>query len=299
MILKILFSSLLACFVLSHSFCFSQEESSKPEKKKTRFQTGLYLGSNFANKHSASLYDGYGYDVDGNKNNFINSFMYRRIVLEYGSGQIDQVAIALGVNPGEWKFDQTDMPFSMKYNPSFAAGVNLGYAVSKKDALFLNANVARLNLSGNFTIVITTPPIGPQPPGYQNIKTFGITGTEQRTVLQLGYRRILGDDDIFNFFVEAGPLFNMTQYLGNRATINSLQIDLATYYSQSYYPTYRAKFLRGNSFGGFAGLGLNITASANWTAQILYSPSFEKINIGEDPKPKLQHAAGLRVIYTL
>ncbi len=289
-------------FLLFFSICvFSQEESKKPKKKKSKFQSGLYLGSYFANKYTAGLYDGYGYDADGNKNNFSNSFMFRRIVLELGglSGQTDYVAQALGVGPGEWSFDQTDMPLNMKYIPAFMVGVNLHYSVTKKDALFLNANACRLILNGNFTIIITTPPIGPQPPGYQNIQTFGIMGGEQRVEFQAGYRRILGEDEVVNVFIEGGPTLNMTKYLRNQAYINSLHIDLVSFYSQTYYPTYRARYLSGMGLGAFAGLGVNIRANTHWTLQLLYSPSFEKINIGEEPKYKFQQGAGLRAFYTL
>ena len=76
-------------------------------------------------------------------------------------------------------------------------------------------------------------------------------------------------------------------------------MDLASYYNQEYYPTYRAKYLRGNGFGAFAGLGLTINANQNWNVQLLYSPSYEKINIGVEPKFTLQHTMGMRVIYKL
>jgi hypothetical protein len=306
--MKIISASLLTLFLLFNSFCFSQKEDTISSKKKTKFQIGLYLGSCLANKYTAKLYDGYGYDAEGKKNVFKNSsnmdqssFMFRKIVMEYGGGygQTDQIAIALGVNPGEWTFDESDMPLNMKYSPAFMVGTQMSFVATKKDALFINANVAKLSLNGNFTIVITTPSIGPQPPGYQNIKTFSITGSEQRMILQAGYRRIMGDDEVLNFFIEGGPTLNMTKYIRNQISINNLQIDLASYYTQNYYATYRAKYIRGIGLGAFAGLGANITANPNWTLQILYSPSYEKINIGESPKLRLQHAIGLRAFYNL
>lgn len=304
--MKIIFALTFA--LLFNHYSFSQTVDEKPLKKKTKFQAGFYLGSYFSNKHTARLYDGYGYDADGNRNEFVNnftveesSFMYRKIVMEYGGGygQADQIAIALGVDPGQWTFDETDMPAGMRYNPAFMVGAQLSYAVTKKDAVLVNVNAAKLTLSGHFTIVLTSPPIGPQQPGFQNIQTFGISGSEQRLMFQAGYRRLLGDDEIFNFFIEGGPTLNMTEYSGNSIAINNLRIDLGTYYSQPFYTTYRARYLRGASIGAFAGLGMNIQANKNWALQLLYSPSYEKINIGEVPRPTLHHALGLRAIYSL
>lgn len=300
--MRIIPISILAYFLLISGSCFSQEATpKKPKKKKSKFQAGLYLGSYFANKHTTALYDGYGYDIDGKKNNFANSFMYRRIILELGkmNGQTDYVAQALGVGPGEYSFDQTDMPLKMKYNPAVMVGINMNYAITKKDALLLDINATKLTLTGNFTMVITTPPIGPQPPGYQDIRAFGITGGEQRLVFHAGYRRILGEDEVFNCFVELGPTLNMTKYLRNQAAINTLHIDLGSFYSQTYYPTFNAPYLKGIGLGAFAGFGVNIAANENWSLQLLYSPSYEKINIGEMPKLSLHHSGGMRAFYTL
>ena len=89
---------LLIFFLAAGNVCFSQDgDSPAPIKNGKGFHVGVYLGSFFANKYTSSLYDGYGYDVDGAKNDFLNSFMYRRIVIDYGGGnsQTDQVAVAL------------------------------------------------------------------------------------------------------------------------------------------------------------------------------------------------------------
>jgi len=306
----------LIVFFLFSTNCFSQDEEESASQKNNNgkgFHAGLYIGSLFANQYTSKFYDGYGYDENGKRNDFWNadlyksSFMYRRIVYDYGggNGQPDQVAQALGVdpaaNPKEWNFDQTDMPANMKYNPAFLIGLQMNFGITKKDALLLNVNASKLNLTGNFTIIVTNPLIGPQPPGNENIKTFSITGGEQRLMFQLGYRRILGntEESLLNFFIEGGATVNMTKFLRNQITINNLQIDLGYYYTQPYFPTYHAKFLSGIGFGAFAGFGLDLRANPKWTLQLLYHPAYEKINIGEEPKLSLQHAIGLRAFYNL
>lgn len=277
-----------------------------PKKNDRGFQTGVFIGVFFANKYTAAFYNGYGYNVEGEKNDFWNvdweksSFMYRKIIWEYGGGNgqtADLIAKELGVNPGEWKFDESDMPQKMKYSVAFSFGTQLLYAFSKKDALLLNVHAAKIAANGNFTIVLTNPPVGPAPPDYENIKTFPIYGAEQRLMFQLGYRKILGDAEGLNFFVEGGASMNMTKFYKNYITIGSLQIDLSTYYTYPNYSTYHAKFLSGTGFGAFAGLGLNLRANSRWDIQIIYLPSYEKINIGSEPKNKLQNEIGMRVVY--
>lgn len=292
----------LVSFFYSATISAQEETEEKSYKRKEKgFHVGLFLGSAFANKHTAALYDGYGYDETGKRNDFYKSLMYRRIVIDHGggNGQADQVAQALNVSPGEWTFDETDMPINMKYNPAFSAGLLLRYCFDKKNSIFLNAASTRFSLNGNFTIVITTPPVGPQQPGNQNIQTFSISGAEQRTSFQLAYQRMLGEDDKFNFFVEGGAVCTMTRFLKNQATINSLHIDLAAYYHWPQYAEYNSKILRGIGFGGFAGLGMNFNIASKYSLQVLYNPSVEKISIGENQKPSLQHSLGLRAYYSL
>ena len=50
------------------------EETELIRKDKKGFYSGISVGSLFANKSTASLYDGYGYDFNGNKNNFCDFF---------------------------------------------------------------------------------------------------------------------------------------------------------------------------------------------------------------------------------
>jgi len=269
---------------------------------KKGFRLGLYIGSYFANQYTAGIYDGYGFDIDGNKNNFENSFMNQKINIQYGGkgypGQVDQIGQALGVDPtGQpWTFDESDMPINMRYTPAFLVGLNTIYSVDEKNAILLNLDASKLKIGGNFTIV--TPPTANSTQINNSIKTFAITGTEQRLLFQFGYQRILGDNDKMNFFVEGGLMATIAEFSKNEIMINTLRIDLTSYNNSTLFST-SVLFKKpiGTGFGAFAGVGTNITINPKYTIQILYNPTYEKINIGASPRLKFQHAVGLRAYY--
>ncbi len=269
---------------------------------KKGLRLGLFIGSYFANQYTAGMYDGYGFDIDGNKNNWDNSLMNQKINMEYGgkgyAGQIDQIGLSLGVDPAgpPWTFDESDMPMNMRYSPAFAVGLNCIYSVDVKNAVLLNINLSKLNIGGNFTIV--TPLTTGMTQINDRIKTFPIKGGEQRMMLQFGYQRILGDNDKINFLVEGGMNATVTKFDINQILINNLKIDLLSYYNQTAYSSaLMVKKPIGTGLGVFAGLGANITMNPKFTIQIIYSPTYEKINIGVSPRLKFQNAVGLRVYY--
>lgn len=279
----------------------SQDESDESDKIKFEskgMQIGLYVGSYFANKHTADLYDGYGFDADGKRNSFENSFMYNKIVLEYGGGypgQPDLIAQSLGVQHGEWSFSESDMPVNMRYAPAFLLGLQGRYSVDNYNAILLHVNASQLNITGNFTIVTT-----PQTNFTQvsrNIKTFAIKGVEQRLMFQLGYQRVFGKNERINFLAEGGLHITMAKFDRNIILINDLLIDLTTYYYQPGYSAYYVRKPIGVGYGAFAGIGVNADLNEKARVQLIYNPSYEGVNIGEDPKLKLQHAIGLRIYY--
>jgi hypothetical protein len=263
------------------------------------FHIGFSLGALFANNATASLYNGYGFDRDGHRNDFAHSFMYEKIVNQYGGGynQPDQIAVALNVNPGEWKFDESDMPQNMNYNVAIQVGFQSRYTLNKKEALLLNLVASKLNITGTFTI--TTPNSQPIGSLSGNIRTFPINGGEQRLVIQTGYQRILGDDPTFNLFIEAGPSLTLVKFDKNQIKINDLQIDLTSGFSQPGFTQSGARIMTGIGLGAFGGIGIDVNTNSKWTLQFLYSPSYELINIGEGPAYNLQNALGLRAYYNL
>lgn len=303
--LRFSFLIMLLLIFITNKSCVAQaneeDESTPTEISIKGFQAGIVLGTYFANKFTSNLYNGYGYTFEGTKNDFANSWMYRKIVVEYGggNGQPDRIAQSLNVNSNEWSFSENDMPFNLKYNVAFLIGANTRYCFNSNDAIIFNVNAAKLTVNGNFTITLLNPPIGTTTPGYTNFKTFSIRGTEQRLLFQLGYQRISAGDGQLNAFIEGGATVSMAKFEKNEILINALQIDITTQYNPVGYITYRAKNLTGVGIGAFAGVGLNLNATAKWTLQLLYSPSFDHINIGADSKHTLQHAAGIRGYYNL
>jgi len=292
-------------FILIGANCFSQdtdteEQDEKPVVyKKSNFQTGFYIGTYFANKYTASTYNGYGFDPEGQRNSFFNSLMYQKIVNEYGygRGQYDYVAEALGVDQGQWDFTESDMPVNMHYTPAILLGFNFKIPINKTSAILFNLNGSRINVEGNFTITTRKLP-NSNPANNNNIQTFPIRGSEQRLLFQLGFQKLIGELEKLNFFVEAGFVGTLAKFDRNMIYINNLNIDLTYYFNQTAFAA-PGPFRRpiGFGVGAFAGLGANVNMNSKFTLQLLYTPSFEKVNIGTAPVLKLQNALGLRVFY--
>jgi hypothetical protein len=227
-------------------------------------------------------------------------------VYDYGGGNNfpDQIAPAINVAHGDWSFDSTDMPAVMKYNIAFLFGLDTKYVMDKRNALVMNLQLAKLTAHGDFTITKvnynTSQTSGPQ--GAYVYEPFAIIGSEQRMAAQVGFQHFFGEDDSkVNFFMEGGPDLTVAKYDKNEIEINYLRIDLTQYYTNPIpgYSPYRPKNLTGFGFGVFAGMGWNLSTGGHWSAQFLYSPSYDLVNIGEMPKRRLQHGVGFRMYYQL
>jgi hypothetical protein len=298
------------CFILLLTLstgAFSQDNDGDdadpaPVKHKDKFLFGFYVGSYFANNYSASTYNGYGFDINGNRNTFLNSLMYQKIINEYGGGygQTDYIAQALGVDPHQWTFTESDMPINMHYSTTILVGFNFKLPMGKKNAIIANVNGTKIGLGGNFTMTTLTPPTSANPAYNSNLKVFTITGREQRLQFELGFQHIFGDNDMLNFFAEGGFVGTLAKFDKNMIYINNLQIDLTTYVNQTAYPSPGpTKNPVGFGLGAFLGAGLNIDINPKFTVQLLYTLSQEKVNIGTNPTLKLQNAIGFRVYYNI
>ena len=299
---------LFTVLVFTSVASFAQDEGEDSEgstpksSKRSKLRVGLFVGTLFPPSSNASIYDGWGYDIYGNRNDFSSSFMNRSINISYGgntTGQTDYIANALGVNHGDWTFDESDMPSNIKYSIAFALGVHAGYGIDGKNTIVFNFSSAKLTANGAFTITIINTSPQTQLPGYQDIKTFGIEGSEQRSIFQLGYQHVFGEEGGFNFFVEGGAVCTISKFLKNQIAINSLVIDLGSYYGQPEYGEFRKNNLSGAGFGAWGGCGFTTGSDARTILQFVYNPSLEVIAIKENSAHTLQHYLGLRFYYNI
>lgn len=309
---KLLYFFQLSLIFLSYS-SFAQdsepidEDASNATIKEKGFHAGIYVGAFWANKNSASLYDGYGFDEFGIRNTFANSILYNQIVNVYGGGYngVDLIAQLLNVDHKDWYFNEQDMPTNLKYTTTYLVGLNTRYQVDKKTNITFNINASKLVVNGKFTISSTTTSNGFQSQAKQN--QFTIIGGEQRLMMQLGYQRIIGNNQKLNLMVEGGlnVIFSKAQkniaYLTSSSYngANNITIDLMSIYNQVPYNTYSPKYLIGAGIGAFGGIGLHLTINPKYTIQLLYSPSYDRISIGYNPKFKLQNGFGLRFYYNM
>lgn len=312
-------------FLLVFAFClhitniFSQEyEPSEPDTSikasfipHKGFHAGLFVGAFWANQHTAYLYDGYGFDQNGQRNTFNNSILYNEIVNIYGGafGGIDYIAQLLNVNHTDWYFNEQDMPTNLRYTTTYLVGLNTRYQINKKESITLNINGTRLNVNGKFTISsINNPGFGSGTSSQVKLHQFTIVGGEQRLMFQLGYQRIIGKSEKLNLLLEGGLNVILSKAQKNQAFLNSenpnnsqnnIAIDLMNSYNQPPYNYYSAKYLVGGGIGAFGGIGFNLTINPRYTIQLLYNPSYDRISLGYNPKFKLQHGVGLRVYYNM
>lgn len=277
------------------------------------FHLGLYVGGYWANRNTAYIYDGYGFDQNGQRNTFANSILRDQLVNVYGGGYggNDLIAQLLNVSSSDWYFKETDMPINLRYTTTYLVGLNMRYQINKKAGITLNINASKLVVNGKFTIATTGNSLGTgSGNGLQNqakIHQFTITGTEQRLMFQLGYQRIIGKHEKLNLMLEGGLNVTLSKAQKNQAFmysdinggLNNFTIDLMNAYNQPPYNFYSAKYLIGAGVGAFGGIGLHLTINPKYTIQLLYTPSYDRIGLGYTPSFKLQHGVGLRVYYNM
>lgn len=305
------------CFIPFVSSAQQLDDSTSTAIDTTKkLHVGLFIGAHFANKYTATLYDGYGFNTDGARNDFANSVMLR--FMKYYAGKatdpssainsgtvtgVDQIAQTLNVAPGDWSFNESDMPTNLSYNMTYLVGFNGSYNFNKTSALILNINGTKLTVNGKFTIATTNTATGS--PNTTYLRQGTITGSEQRLQFQLGYQKVLTHHDKFNFFAEGGINIVMSKFLQNQVLIQNaisggapLVIDLGGLYNSPNY-FYVKSQLTGVGYGFFTGVGLHLTINPKYTIQALYNPSFDRINLGDAPKFKMQNGFGLRFYYNL
>src|SRR5690606_20476047 len=148
---------------------------------------GLNLGFYFANKNTARIYNGCGYQRDGLIiSNFSQSWLNQAI-----NGNIEtqrRTTEAMEVDPGEWEFSEYDMPVNMTYRPSFMFGIHLRYMFNSDFGVFTEINGTFPVTVGQFTILDKRTSNNPG----EMRRKFIIRGEEQRMFINVGLHRVMG-----------------------------------------------------------------------------------------------------------
>ncbi len=265
---------------------------------------GLNLGVYFANSNTAAIYNGYGYQRDGSLNNFANAWLNQAI--QGSPTNIRRTGDALGgLSEGEWTFNESDMPGTMTYSPSFMWGGHLRYMFSADFGVYAELNGSKPVTVGEFTIQRNAP--SPDPTQSNPLERFQIRGEEQRLAIHLGLHRVLmreslerkGASTSILPYVEVGGSVTFVKFEENIISLGELvpPVDLSVFYDRQNQYIDVANLLTGSGFGGFASVGGQITLGSKFTLNIGYIANMTQINLGEFSEAGIQHMIVFKAIY--
>lgn len=265
---------------------------------------GLNLGFYLANKKTAIMYAGYGYNRDGT---LINNFRETWLNNAIQEGNINPKRTNEAMENRSWKFDETDMPGEMTYRPSFMFGGHIRYMINSDFGFFLEGNGTFPVTVGQFTIQMTETTAHPG----ERYWTFSIRGEEQRFMINLGLHRVMGrkaaeyegrEPTILPYFDMGGTVL-FTKFeenlidLGEHVINYNRIVDLTQFYNQQGQYLYGANVLTGVGFGGFAALGIQVTLGRKFTIDMGYVANLQQVKLGQLSELGFQHQFLIRAIY--
>ncbi|MCZ4408951.1 hypothetical protein O3Q51_09040 [Cryomorphaceae bacterium 1068] len=288
---------------------YADGEGPTPPDSVKGFYIGGTIGAYFANKNTAQIYGGYGYQRDGFLNNFENSWL--NFAINGPPIQNKQrTNDAMNAADGEWSFTESDMPGIMRYRPSFLFNVHFRYMLNSDFGFFMEMGGTFPVTVGEFTITRTNNT------GIQNdiLETFAIRGEEQRLIINIGMHKVLGREAAERKgknpsilpYIDLGGTLTFTKY-----EANFINLDLGTNNVEFFNPIVdlsiqrnvdgsvynQANVLTGVGLGGFGSVGLQLTLGRKFTIDFGYVANLQQINLGEVSEIGLQHQFVLRAIY--
>ena len=303
-------AALLCMFSIQVLNAQDDYEDTRNEREDTTSVKGLYVGLNvgayFANKHDAQLYNGYGFDRNGQRLSFSESWLNQQFNFPGGGSSNYPVSrqeiteeIANnnnGVSTTEdIRFTESDMPFEMVYDPGIMVGLHLRYNKDVKNAFLLDFNFTQLRASGEFTI--DRPNYITADPSEGTLLYYPIIGQEQRFYLNLGYHRVFGDNEVLNWYGEIGANMTYAQFEENRIQVHNYDADITI--ERNFQGTQTQEAIEISSFGlgGFIGAGAQITLGDKFTVDLGYSLMNTRLDLVSNPERTFQHGVILRAIY--
>lgn len=287
---------------------YEDGEGPTPPDSVKGLYVGLNLGFYFANKKTARIYNGYGYQRDGQiVSTFSQTWLNQAI---QGSFQAeDRTSEAMRAAPGEWIFAENDMPGEMTYRPSFMFGGHLRYMFNSDFGMFTEINGTFPVTVGEFTIQRTAP--SSDPLQNQRLEKFQIRGEEQRMFINLGIHKVMGRKAA----EEKGKVPTVLPYFDLGATVTFAKfeenlidlgeyvvsfdrvVDITQFYTQQGQFLESANTLTGMGLGGFGSIGAQITLGRKFTIDIGYVANMQQIKLGEIKETGFQHQFVIKAIY--
>ncbi len=297
----------------SQVYNYADGEGPTPPDSVKGLYVGLNLGVYFANKNTAFVYDGRGYNRDGAfispQNNFFGTWLSQAIqgsiTAQNRTSRAMEDKAGYSFSSDDWLFELSDMPNLMTYSGSFLYGGHLRYMFNSDFGVFLELNGTNPVTIGEFTIQ-DKQSTGTDPSQVQTLQRFAIRGEEQRLMINAGMHRVLlrksleqqGKSSAILPYFDAG--FNMTfvKYEANFIEMaGEGVVDLMNFFNNQGQYQYSANVLTGIGFGGFVGAGGQITIGRKFTIDMGYVASFETIKLGEVKKLGLQNQLVFKAIY--
>lgn len=306
----ILGAILMGSMANAQVYNYEDGEGPTPPDSIKGLYVGLNLGYYFANKKTGSIYNGYGYERDGQIVSTVGqSWLYQAL---FGSPQnINRTNDAMDgvVGTDYYEINETNFPALMTYRPSFMFGGHLRYMFNSDFGIFTEINGTFPVTVGEFTIQSTRPSSNPL--DNQTLRKFIIRGEEQRMIINLGMHTVLGrkaaekkgKTPTILPYLDLGGTITFTKFernlidLGERVEYFDRIVDLTQFYTRQGQYLDKANLLTGMGLGGFGAVGAQITLGRKFTIDFGYVANIQQIKLGDISEVGIQHQIVLKAIY--
>jgi hypothetical protein len=199
------------------------EDEESGEDAYRGFSIGLNIGSYIASRKTGYFYNGGCPAQVGENPNEARCYTIAQrlemLTFNERNQLLQQFDNAVAV---EVPFDS--YPMRMRYNPSFMVGMQIKYNFNRDNAIVFNVNSMRLKAVDVFTLRFIGT--GQQQNAQQDIRTFQITGSEQRFNFNLGYRMGMEMNPMTNWYLQPGASMLGVKFERNQIFIGDRTYDL-------------------------------------------------------------------------
>jgi len=264
---------MLVCFC---SNSVHAKDDYEDEEKKSRFGfVGVNLGSFFANKNTAIIYNGTKESSSFGIQAVLDHTYYKPILDNYFQNS---------------RYYIYEYPIQSKYKTALDLGVHAGINLGSFGSIFMDVNVLSLRYEQAFTMAIDDPLNQSPEPTYAQIP---IIGEEERFYINLGTQVTLEESE------------SILWYFAVFATMNDLKLNQNYFViGEREYPIFHINPADPNQKPGGVGYGFGtgtgVKVSLNETIKLdfTYNLTYSKTKMNESLQPfGLHHALALRIIW--